>query len=116
MSRPLVRHRDEVPAVTCPCGQAQRVLTGADLGDCSLHLVAISQASRAHYHRRQSEVYVVMRGHGWIELDDDRRELREGTMVVIPPGTRHRAVPGEDGLTIVNLVRPPFDPEDEYHD
>jgi hypothetical protein len=36
--------------------------------------------------------------------------------VLIPPGVRHRAIPGPDGLTLVNIVRPSFDPEDEYHD
>ena len=92
------------------------MLTGAELEDCSVHIVEISSDSRTHYHQAHREVYVVLRGHGQIELNDERWKLREGAMVVIPAGTRHRAVPGEGGLTIVNLVQPPFDPEDEYHD
>ncbi len=112
----VIRHRDAMPAVPCPCGEAVRTLTGADNDDLSVHFVTIKQDSEAHYHTRLTEVYVVVAGSGEIELDSQRHPLREGTVVLIPPGTRHRAVPGPAGLTIVNVVRPPFDPKDEHHD
>ena len=111
-----VKHRDETPAVPCPCGSAQRVLTAADEAGVSVHFVEISETSATHYHNRLTEIYVVTAGSGWLELDGQRQPLSEGSVAVIPPGTRHRAVPGDDGLRIVNLVRPPFDPEDEHHD
>jgi len=111
-----VKHRDETPAVPCPCGSAQRVLTAADEAGVSVHFVTISATSETHYHTRLTEIYVVIAGSGWLEMDGERQPLGEGDVALIPPGTRHRAVPGPDGLRIVNIVRPPFDPEDEHHD
>ena len=36
-----------------------------------------------------------------------------GTVVLIPPGVRHRAV---GRMTLLNVVMPPFDPADEWFD
>ncbi|MCC7491457.1 MAG: cupin domain-containing protein [Fimbriimonadaceae bacterium] len=112
----LIRHRAEVSGVECPCGVAQRVLTAADGAGCSVHFVSIRHDSARHYHRRSTEVYVVIAGHGEIELDGQRHRLEPGTVVLIPPLTRHRAVPGDQGLELLNVVQPPFDARDEYHD
>ncbi|NUQ00056.1 MAG: cupin domain-containing protein [Armatimonadetes bacterium] len=112
----VVKQADETAAVACPCGQARRVLTAADQAGLSVHIVSISQDSERHYHTMLTEVYVVIEGEGELELDDQRQPLRVGTVAVIPPGTRHRAVPGPGGLKIINVVRPAFDPEDEHYD
>lgn len=112
----VVRHRDDTPAVACPCGSARRVLTAADCPELSVHFVDIRVDSQAHYHRRHDEVYVVIAGGGELELDGERQAVSEGTVALIPAGVRHRAVPGPRGMTIVNIVRPPFDAEDEHHD
>lgn len=92
------------------------MLTGADNDRLSIHFVTISEASEAHYHTRLTEVYIVIEGSGELELDGERRPLTEGSVALIPPGTRHRAVPGPSGLRIVNVVTPPFTSEDEHHD
>lgn len=92
------------------------MLTGAENAELSVHFVVISKDSAVHYHRRLTEVYVVIEGEGELELDGRRYPVHRGTVALIPPGVRHRAIPGPRGLTIVNVVRPPFDPEDEHHD
>ena len=45
----------------------------------SVHLVKIRSDSKTHYHKRQTEVYVVLEGVGQIELD--------GTLFPIKPLT-----------------------------
>ncbi len=112
----VIRNLSQTPGVACPCGTAYRVLTGADGAELSVHFVEVSRDSRPHWHTRLTEVYVVTQGSGELELDGAVHRLEAGSVAVIPPGVRHRAVPGPEGLTIVNIVRPPFDPEDEHHD
>lgn len=111
MPRPILRRLEDAPAVDCPCGQARRILTGLDNDKVSVHIVHISKDSQTHYHRTLTETYYVLEGEGVIELDDVCEPLRPGTVVHIPPGTRHRAR-GE--LVLLNIVTPPFDPNDEH--
>ena len=78
-----------------------------------MHLVEISKDARPHYHKKMTEIYLVIEGEGHIELDGERVPLRPMTSVLIKPGCRHRAV-GE--LKIVNVPIPAFDPDDEWFD
>ena len=109
--RYIVKHLDETPAVPCPCGFAQRILTGEDNAQVSVHVVRIKADSETHYHTRLTETYYVLEGEGVMELDGHLEPLKPGTVVHIPPGVRHRAT---GDLTILNIVTPPFDPTDEH--
>ena len=62
---------------------------------------------------RQSGSYYWRGGGGHIGLGGDRVDGRGGTAGMIEPGCRHRAVAA---LRILNVVVPPFDPEDEWFD
>lgn len=105
-----------IPGVPCPCGTSHRGFAGGDQTACSLHLVEISSDARAHYHKRLTEVYYFLSGEGQMELDGKLHAVRPGMAVIIRPGTRHRAVPGRDGMKVLNFVVPRFDPEDEWFD
>ncbi len=106
----VIRRRRDVTPVRCPCGSATRVLTGEDNDLLSVHFVEISEHAQAHYHERLTEVYVCLEGEGEVELDGVREPVSPGTVVLIRPGTRHRAI---GKLKIINIVLPPFDPNDE---
>jgi len=107
----VVRRIAEVDAVDCPCGTARRVFSRADGGPVGIHHVTISEDAQLHYHKRTTEYYVVLEGHGEIELDDERVKVGPGDVVYIPPLTRHAA---RGTLTIINVVHPPLDPADEF--
>jgi mannose-6-phosphate isomerase-like protein (cupin superfamily) len=104
---------DEIPAVPCPCGQARRAFQEPWNTLASVHLTDISKESRLHYHKKMTEVYVVIEGEGYLEADGERYPLRPLTSVMIRPGCVHRAV---GNLRILNIPMPPFDPEDEFED
>jgi mannose-6-phosphate isomerase-like protein (cupin superfamily) len=114
-----VTQLDEVPPVPCPCGQARRAFAadaageGAGRAAASVHLVEISADARPHYHKRMTEIYLVLEGEGHLELDGDRVPVKPMTAVYIHPGCRHRAV---GKLKIVNIPVPAFDPADEWFD
>jgi mannose-6-phosphate isomerase-like protein (cupin superfamily) len=105
---------DEIPATPCPCGLSKRAFMNDRNEVASMHIVTIKRDSETHYHKRMTEIYYVLEGVGHIELDGERHPLSPGVAVMIQPGCRHRAV-GE-GLRILNVPVPKFDPEDEWFD
>lgn len=107
----FVRKTAEVAPVPCPCGEARRIITARDKGPASIHRVVIRGEAKLHYHKVQTEYYVVLSGEGDIELDGERHAVEPGDVICIPPGTRH-ALRGH--FEIINVVIPPFDASDEY--
>jgi mannose-6-phosphate isomerase-like protein (cupin superfamily) len=113
MGKYLVCQLDDLEAVACPCGSTRRAF--ADDADriASIHLVDIAADARAHYHRKLTEIYLVIEGEGHMELDGEMVPVKPMTAILIKPGCRHRAV-GE--MRIVNIPVPAFDPTDEWFD
>src|SRR5204863_1910078 len=110
----LVTQLDAVPPVPCPCGQARRAFASdRGAGAASVHLVDISVDARSHYHKRMTEIYLVLEGSGHLELDGELVPVKPMTAVYIHPGCRHRAV---GNMRIINIPVPAFDPEDEWFD
>ncbi len=112
----LVADFSAIGKTPCPCGASRRAFIQADNRVCSVHVVDISRDSQTHYHKGFTETYYILKGKGRLELNGKVCPLRPGVAVMIRPGTRHRAVPGPSGLRILNIVVPPFDPRDEWHD
>ncbi len=114
---PLIADFSAIAAIPCPCGSARRGLMDTSNELMSVHETEISANARTHYHREHTETYYFLEGTGFMELDGERRAVRPGMAVLIPPGVRHRAVvaPGER-MKILNIVIPPFDAADEWFD
>jgi hypothetical protein len=78
-----------------------------------VHIVDAEIDARRHYHRTLTEIYIVLEGEGFLELDGEKIALRPLTAVMIKPGCRHRAI---GRLKFLNVVMPAFDPADEWFD
>lgn len=113
MARYAVSRLEDVEAVRCPCGWAKRSFDGEGNGVATVHLVEIEKDSRVHYHKRMTEIYVVLEGEGEMELDGERIPVGPMTSIMIHPECRHRAV---GKLKLLNIPIPAFDPEDEWFD
>ena len=109
----MVAQLDEIEPLPCPCGMTRRAFVAPDNPVATLHLVDITQSARTHYHRRLTEIYLVLEGEGHLELEGEMIPVRPLTAVFIKPGCRHRAV---GDLRIVNIPIPAFDPSDEHFD
>lgn len=109
----MISQIDEVPPVRCPCGHARRSFATPDNSVATLHMVDIETDSQVHYHRKMTEIYLVLEGTGFMELDGERIPVRPMTSIFIKPGCRHRAV---GKLKIINIPIPAFDPADEWFD
>jgi mannose-6-phosphate isomerase-like protein (cupin superfamily) len=59
-----------------------------------------------HTHKRQEEIFVVVRGSGRMKLDDEVIDLREWDAVRVPPGTWRGYEAGSDGLEILVIGAP----------
>lgn len=106
-----VAQLDAIEPTPCPCGQARRAFKEPWNNLATVHLTEISADSRAHYHQKMTEIYIVLEGEGVLEADGETIPLRPMTTVMIRPGCVHRAV---GKLKIINVPMPPFDPADEF--
>ncbi len=113
MGNYLIEQLDELEATDCPCGFAKRAFAFEPGAVASLHVVEIKKEAKVHYHKRMTEIYLVLEGEGYLELDGELVPVRPFTTVYIKPGCRHRAV-GQ--LKIINVPVPAFDPQDEWFD
>jgi mannose-6-phosphate isomerase-like protein (cupin superfamily) len=113
MANYLIAQLDEIPPQRCPCGFTRRAFASSPDNVASMHIVDIREDSQTHYHKRMTEIYLVLEGEGHIELDGQMFPVRPMTAIYIRPGCRHRAI-GQ--LKIVNVPVPSFDEADEWFD
>ena len=111
MQKAIVTHFDEIEPTQCPCGTTRRAFAIPENTTATIHLVDISVDAKTHYHKKLTEIYLVLEGEGHMELDGDIVPLKPLTAGLIKPGCRHRAV---GNLRIVNIPVPAFDPHDEH--
>ena len=110
-----VAYLPEIPGVPCPCGESRRAFATADNPVATIHLVDIKEDAHTHYHKKLTEIYLILEtdGDAFMELDGERISVRPLTSILIKPGCRHRAI---GKMKIVNIPVPAFDPHDEWFD
>lgn len=104
---------DEINPQNCPCGITRRAFASVANGIASVHQVDIQLDARTHYHKKMTEIYIVLQGDGQIELDGQLFPVKPMSSILIQPGCRHRAI---GNLKIINVAIPAFDPSDEWFD
>jgi mannose-6-phosphate isomerase-like protein (cupin superfamily) len=109
----MIAQLDEIPPVRCPCGMTRRAFASPENPVATLHMVDITTDAQTHYHKKLTEIYLVLEGEGHIELDGEQYPVKPMTAILIKPGCRHRAI---GKLRIVNIPVPAFDPGDEWFD
>ena len=104
---------DAIDPVECPCGQSRRAFAVPENNASSVHVVDIREDAATHYHKKLTEIYVVLEGEGRLELDGEAVPVKPMAAVLIRPGCRHRA---KGRLRVLVVCTPPFDPDDEWLD
>jgi mannose-6-phosphate isomerase-like protein (cupin superfamily) len=89
-TRFICRHTSDVTPWAETCGQIRPLIEEKDGAAAEVHHLEITDA-KLHYHERTDEIYYVLSGSGRMTLDETEIELREGIVVYVPRGTRHRA-------------------------
>ena len=101
MANYFIAHLDEVPPVRCPCGFARRAFADAPGSVASLHVVEIEHDSRVHYHKKMTEIYLVLEGEGQMELDGELIPVKPMTAIYIQPDC-HRLQPVQSNHSSVS--------------
>ena len=109
----MIAQLDEIEPVECPCGFSRRAFVSPDNPVATIHMVDIAEDAQAHYHKKLTEIYLVLEGEGFMELDGQQIAVKPLTAIFIKPGCRHRAV---GKMRIINIPVPAFEPEDEWFD
>jgi mannose-6-phosphate isomerase-like protein (cupin superfamily) len=113
MKRYTLNQLDEIDPLRCPCGWTRRGFVGLEDSPVTVHLVTAETDARTHYHRKLTEIYIVLEGDGFLELDGEKVPIRPLSAIMIRPGCRHRAV---GRMKFINVAIPAFDPADEWFD
>lgn len=82
----------------------KNIIKGADTGGMlSSHIVKIDPKAvlEEHIHENQWELHEVIEGEGSFVLGSKETIYRPGHMGVIPKGTKHSVVAGENGLILL---------------
>ena len=103
-----VRRPDTIPKERSTCGYRQRYFSMGDETPAYFHLVRI-QGSKTHYHKRATEFYYILEGHGVMTVDGETFPLEPGVMVKIDPGAVHSS----EGDHLVMVVGVPDIAEDD---
>ncbi len=113
MNNYTIAQLDDIEPVKCPCGFSRRAFVNDEGRVASMHLLDVKEPGRTHYHKKLTEIYLVIQGESHIELDGDLIPVKPMTAVLIKPGCRHRAL---GGCRIIVVPIPAFDPNDEWFD
>jgi mannose-6-phosphate isomerase-like protein (cupin superfamily) len=102
-----------IAPVECPCGLSRRAYIEASGGNVSFHLLDVKIDAQLHYHKEHTEIYYILEGEGFLELDGEKLPVKPGSSVMIHPYCRHRAI---GLLKVINVSLPSFDMNDEFFD
>jgi mannose-6-phosphate isomerase-like protein (cupin superfamily) len=86
----LRRDPADIKPWTETCGLIRELIKESDGAAAEVHHLEITDA-KLHYHERTDEIYYVIGGQGRMRLNDEEVELREGVVVYVPRGVRHKA-------------------------
>src|SRR5688500_1810335 len=51
----------------------------------------------------QEEVYILLRGAGYIEIDDELVEMTSEKIFALRPGTKRKLIPGDQGMRVLAI-------------
>lgn len=108
-----VAQMEAIETIACPCGFTRRAFTEDEAQLATLHLLDVQEDARVHYHKNITEIYLILEGEGFMELDGELIPVQAMSAILIKPGCRHRAL---GKLRVALTAIPAFDPEDEWFD
>ena len=64
----------------------------AEVDDAYIKVARVQGSLAWHSHESEDELFLILKGHLRIEMEDSTVELGEGEMFVVPKGARHNPV------------------------
>jgi|688.fasta_scaffold302804_1 mannose-6-phosphate isomerase-like protein (cupin superfamily) len=73
----------------------------AEVDDSYIKVAKVSGSLAWHSHENEDELFLVLKGHLKIEMEDRTVELGEGEMFVVPKGVRHNPIAEHECLIML---------------
>lgn len=74
--------------------------------------IMMNRKHELHYHRTITEIYIVLAGEVFIQLDNSQRKLEKNDLLCVCPGTPHRITHWSLNAEII-LIKDHSDPSDK---
>lgn len=102
-------------SVLCELLHPDKVPGAEDLGCSIAHaIVPAGEATLPHSLKKSTELYYILSGFGEMHIGDEQAAVREGQIVLIPPGARqYIRNTGSAGLVFLCIVAPKWEAGDE---
>ena len=89
------------------------LMDAGDLGSRNLTVTWVDvppgAEQRVHSHGDAEQVYVIVRGHGRMQVAGDIEEVGEGDLIFIPPAAQHGILnDGSETLVYISAASPPI--------
>ena len=118
----LVSKKEIKNALTTPQGEIIFELIGKQelSGGTSKHSLAQitilpGYSSALHYHKNSEETYYILKGEGWMRIDQREISLQPGQACLIEPGEQHQIInQGKNDLEFLAICAPAWVPEDSF--
>lgn len=113
-----VTNLDSVPAFVTKDGSTIRELLAhrnSSIRKQSLAEARVTPGSstQEHYHAVTEEIYYITHGQGQMQIEGERRDVKPGDAIAIPPGKRHKIWnTGSEDLRLLCCCAPAY----EHHD
>ena len=83
---------------------------GSELMDFRISIYQPMSYVEPHTHKIQEQIYHILQGEGLMELDGEKRVVRPGDFIFIPPGVEHAIYnTGTIDITFFVITTPPED-------
>ena len=111
----LVRNREiDAQPFTTKDGSTIREYVHTEVQSLAEASLGPGQATRRHYRARSEEIYLIVDGHGELEVEGETRSVVTGDAILIPPGNRHELTAGSDGVRLLCCCVPPYTDDDTF--
>lgn len=82
----------------------------------SFHVAVVKEEIKPHYHKERDEVYYIIKGKGIMRVNEEKKDVKEGDVILIPKGSVHSLKNVEkEPLILVFASAPPFAPEKDRY-
>ena len=115
-----VKNVDEAPAFITKDGSEIRELLAYRNSAIRQQSLAearlpVGGSTQEHYHAKTEEIYYITHGTGRIRIGEERREVKVGDAVAIPPGQKHKLWnTGEETLRLLCCCAPCYEHSDTF--
>ena len=102
-------------SILCELLHPDTVGGAGDLGCSIAHaIVPVGEETLPHKLAKSAELYYILQGSGEMHIDDEEAPVREGQIVLIPPGARqYIRNTGPGNLVFLAIVAPKWQADDE---